>query len=122
MFSRSQLLIINGDTLINNPMSQINRVQDFLGIERRINRHNFYFNETKGFYCLRTESGDKKCLKETKGRAHPKVDEKSISQLRKFFVEHNQRFYELIGEDLGGLNLYHQFIILLMNLLLCRMA
>ena len=48
--------------------------------------------------------GDNKCLKETKGRRHPEVDTKIISQLRKFFVEHNQRFYDLIGEDLGEFN------------------
>jgi [heparan sulfate]-glucosamine 3-sulfotransferase 5 len=106
IFSRAQILIINGDQLITDPLSQINRVQDFLGIERRLNHENFYFNKTKGFYCLRTEMGDKKCLKETKGRMHPKVNERSISILRKFFVEHNQKFYDLIGEDLGELVYY----------------
>ena len=45
--------------------------------------------------------GESKCLRETKGRRHPDVDPKVISQLRKFFAEHNQRFYELVGEDLG---------------------
>ena len=71
------------------------------GIDRRVSHNNFYFNETKGFYCLRTEMGESKCLRETKGRRHPDVDPKVISQLRKFFAEHNQRFYELVGEDLG---------------------
>lgn len=47
--------------------------------------------------------GESKCLRETKGRRHPDVDPKVISQLRKFFAEHNQRFYELVGEDLGKL-------------------
>lgn len=45
--------------------------------------------------------GESKCLRETKGRRHPDVDPKVISKLRKFFAEHNQRFYELVGEDLG---------------------
>lgn len=72
----------------------------FSGIEPRIGSNNFYFNETKGFYCLRNETGDK-CLRETKGRKHPRVDPVVVSKLRKFFVEHNQKFYELVGEDLG---------------------
>ncbi|CAO1421183.1 unnamed protein product [Diamesa hyperborea] len=100
LFPREQLLIVNGDQLIEDPLSQIRRIEDFLGIERRISRHNFYFNETKGFYCLRNEIGDK-CLRETKGRKHPDVDPKVISTLRKYFAEHNQKFYELVGEDLG---------------------
>lgn len=60
----------------------------------------FYFNETKGFYCLRYDSGDR-CLRETKGRKHPHIDPLVVSKLRKFFAEHNQKFYELVGQDLG---------------------
>lgn len=71
-----------------------------LGIEHRIANHNFYFNETKGFYCLRNDTADK-CLRETKGRKHPRVDPLVVSKLRKFFAEHNQKFYELVGDDLG---------------------
>ncbi|XP_040151027.1 heparan sulfate glucosamine 3-O-sulfotransferase 5 [Anopheles arabiensis] len=100
VFPREQLLVVNGDQLIDEPVSQLRRIEDFLGIEPRIGSNNFYFNETKGFYCLRNETGDK-CLRETKGRKHPRVDPVVISKLRKFFVEHNQKFYELVGEDLG---------------------
>ncbi|XP_031629984.1 heparan sulfate glucosamine 3-O-sulfotransferase 5 [Contarinia nasturtii] len=100
VFSREQLLVVNGDQLIEDPVSQLRRIETFLGIEHRISRRNFYFNETKGFYCLRNDTADK-CLRETKGRKHPHVDPQVISKLRKFFAEHNQKFYELIGEDLG---------------------
>ncbi|XP_055603363.1 heparan sulfate glucosamine 3-O-sulfotransferase 5 [Uranotaenia lowii] len=100
VFPREQLLVVNGDQLIEDPVTQIRRIEDFLGIEPRISSNNFYFNETKGFYCLRNETGDK-CLRETKGRKHPRVDPLVVSKLRKFFVEHNQKFYELVGEDLG---------------------
>lgn len=100
VFTREQLLIVNGDQLIEDPLSQLKRIETFLGIEHRITSNNFYFNETKGFYCLRNETADK-CLRETKGRKHPRVNPIIISKLRKFFAEHNQKFYELIGEDLG---------------------
>ncbi|XP_037035789.1 heparan sulfate glucosamine 3-O-sulfotransferase 1 [Bradysia coprophila] len=100
VFPREQIMIVNGDQLIDDPLSQLKRIETFLGIEHRIGSHNFYFNETKGFYCLRNDTVDK-CLRETKGRKHPRVDPLVISKLRKFFAEHNQKFYELIGEDLG---------------------
>lgn len=160
VFPREQLLVVNGDQLIEDPVSQLHRIETFLGkylnnskeiqwsggveslskiesnnqrptmlffdpgqifhtvamikwqsrwiiilfslpgIEHRISSHNFYFNETKGFYCLRNDTADK-CLRETKGRKHPHVDPLVISKLRKFFAEHNQKFYELVGEDLG---------------------
>ncbi|XP_075168045.1 heparan sulfate 3-O sulfotransferase-A isoform X2 [Haematobia irritans] len=100
VFPREQILIVNGDRLIDDPVSQLKKIETFLGIEHRITSNHFYFNETKGFYCLRYDSGDR-CLRETKGRKHPHVDPVVISKLRKFFAEHNQRFYELVGEDLG---------------------
>lgn len=71
-----------------------------VGIEHRIATNNFYFNETKGFFCLRNDTTEK-CLRESKGRKHPRVDPLVISKLRKFFAEHNQKFYELVGVDLG---------------------
>ncbi|PSN53510.1 hypothetical protein C0J52_16752 [Blattella germanica] len=100
VFQRPQILIVNGDLLIDDPVPELNRIENFLGLEPRIGRHNFYFNHTKGFYCLRNETADK-CLRESKGRRHPKVDPVVIKKLRHFFSEHNQRFYDLVGEDLG---------------------
>ncbi|XP_068147269.1 uncharacterized protein Hs3st-A [Drosophila tropicalis] len=100
VFPREQLLVVNGDRLIEDPVSQLKRIEAFLGIEHRVRSEHFYFNETKGFYCLRYDNGDR-CLRETKGRKHPHVDPIVVSRLRKFFAEYNQRFYELVGEDLG---------------------
>ncbi|XP_012272461.1 heparan sulfate glucosamine 3-O-sulfotransferase 5 [Orussus abietinus] len=100
VFSRNQILVVNGDQLIEDPVPQLRRIESFLGLEPRIGRHNFYFNHTKGFYCLRNETADK-CLRESKGRRHPRVSPVVVTKLRKFFNEHNQRFYELVGEDLG---------------------
>ncbi|KAK9512855.1 hypothetical protein O3M35_001181 [Rhynocoris fuscipes] len=100
VFPRQQLLIVNGDRLIEDPVSELEKIESFLGLEHRIGRHNFYFNRTKGFYCLRNDTADK-CLRESKGRKHPRVDPKILTKLRGYYVEHNQKFYELIGEDLG---------------------
>ncbi|XP_026292923.1 heparan sulfate glucosamine 3-O-sulfotransferase 1 [Frankliniella occidentalis] len=100
VFSRDQLLVVNGDLLIEDPVPELRRIEQFLGLEPRIGRHNFYFNHTKGFFCLRNDTADK-CLRETKGRRHPRVDPAVITKLRKFFSEHNQRFYDLVGQDLG---------------------
>ncbi|KAH1003161.1 hypothetical protein HUJ05_011293 [Dendroctonus ponderosae] len=100
VFPREQLLVVNGDQLIDDPLPQLQRIERFLGLEPRISAHNFYFNETKGFFCLRNETADR-CLRETKGRRHPRVSPHVVAQLRAYFDEHNQKFYELIGEDLA---------------------
>ncbi|XP_055691155.1 heparan sulfate glucosamine 3-O-sulfotransferase 5-like [Lutzomyia longipalpis] len=100
VFPREQMLIVNGDQLIDDPLPQLTKIETFLGIQHRIERKNFYFNTTKGFFCLRNDARDK-CLRESKGRKHPHVDQAVVSKLRRFFSDHNQKFYELIGEDLG---------------------
>jgi [heparan sulfate]-glucosamine 3-sulfotransferase 5 len=100
VFHRRQILVVNGDQLIDDPVPQLKRIEGFLRLEPHIGRHNFYFNRTKGFYCMRNGTSEK-CLKESKGRRHPRVSPFVVSKLRKFFAEHNQRFYELVGEDLG---------------------
>lgn len=100
VFPREQILIVNGDLLIEDPVPQLQKIERFLGLDPRIGTHNFYFNETKGFYCLRNETSDR-CLRETKGRKHPRVEGHVIAKLRRYFGEHNQKFYELVGEDMG---------------------
>lgn len=100
VFARDQMLVVNGDMLIEDPVPQLQRIERFLGLEPRIGYHNFYFNETKGFYCLRNDTTDK-CLRESKGRKHPRVDPLVVTKLRRYFAEHNQKFYELVGEDFG---------------------
>lgn len=100
VFTRNQIWIVNGDKLIKDPVPELRKIEYFLGLEPKISRNNFFFNYTKGFYCLRNETTDK-CLKETKGRKHPKVDAVVVTKLRQFFSEHNQKFYELVGEDFG---------------------
>ncbi|XP_050545353.1 heparan sulfate glucosamine 3-O-sulfotransferase 5-like [Daktulosphaira vitifoliae] len=100
VFPREQLFVVNGDRLITNPVSELRRIESFLGLDHRIGAEHFYFNRTKGFYCLRYQSGDK-CLKETKGRKHPDVHPLVISKLREHFSQHNQKLYDVLGQDFG---------------------
>ena len=100
VFPRHQILIVNGDRLIEDPVSEVRKIEKFLGLESKITESNFYFNQTKGFYCLKVHSSER-CLHESKGRKHPRVDPLVVSKLRKFFNDHNQKLYDLIGEDMG---------------------
>lgn len=51
-FPLSQFLFVSGERLIADPVVEITRVQDFLGLKRVICEKHFYFNATKGFPCL----------------------------------------------------------------------
>ena len=60
----------------------------------------------QGFYCARHvrqaglwECVKRRCLSSKKGRPKPPLLPGTTDKLNKFFTEHNQRFYELVGQD-----------------------
>ncbi|TFK05958.1 acetylcholine receptor subunit gamma [Platysternon megacephalum] len=95
-FPLDRIHIVDGDKLIKDPFPEIEKVERFLRLSPQINASNFYFNKTKGFYCLR-DSGRERCLHESKGRAHPHVDSHLLDKLHEYFHEPNRKFFELVG-------------------------
>ncbi|XP_058651961.1 heparan sulfate (glucosamine) 3-O-sulfotransferase 1-like1 [Onychostoma macrolepis] len=95
-FPLEQIHIVDGDTLIHDPLPELQRVERFLHLPPRIVASNFYFNQTKGFYCIRSD-GHERCLHESKGRPHPPVNSTVLRQLRSYLRQHNRNFYRLIG-------------------------
>ncbi len=76
------------------------QVETFLGIEHRISKDNFYFNESRGFYCFKSDV-EERCLVESKGRPHPAINPIVLQKLRSFFRQHNHRLYRLVDRDFG---------------------
>ncbi|GIY15988.1 heparan sulfate glucosamine 3-O-sulfotransferase 3A1, partial [Caerostris extrusa] len=52
-FRMEQIHFVSGENLIRDPAGEMALVQDFLGLDRVITDKHFYFNETKGFPCLK---------------------------------------------------------------------
>ncbi|XP_061564661.1 heparan sulfate (glucosamine) 3-O-sulfotransferase 3-like [Cololabis saira] len=102
-FPRTQIHLVSGEKLISDPAGELGKVQDFLGLQRIVTDKHFYFNKTKGFPCLKKPEGSSKphCLGKTKGRTHVSIDGEVIQKLRDFYKPHNQRFYQMAGEDFG---------------------
>ena len=104
-FKLSQLLFISGERLILNPAVEMERVQHFLRLQTVIDANYFYFNETKGFPCVRKyflrNSNYTRCLGKTKGRSHPEINETIIHRLRDFYRPFNEHFFQLVNFDFG---------------------
>lgn len=101
-FKRSQILIVDGDSLINNPLHELKKAESFLQVERFFDENMFYYNQTKGFYCWKRANKYRNdissCLGSSKGREHPKLSDKLWSILKTFFQPHNKQFFELVGQ------------------------
>uniref|UniRef100_A0A673I3P8 Sulfotransferase n=1 Tax=Sinocyclocheilus rhinocerous TaxID=307959 RepID=A0A673I3P8_9TELE len=102
-FPMSQILFVSGERLISDPAGELGRVQDFLGLKRIITDKHFYFNQTKGFPCLKKAEGSSKphCLGKTKGRTHPNIDPEVVQRLRDFYRPFNMKFYQMTGRTFG---------------------
>lgn len=97
-FHLDQIHIVDGNTLIRDPLPELQKVERFLNLPSKILSSNFYFNQTKGFYCIRSD-GRERCLHESKGRPHPMVNSTVLEQLYSYFREHNEKFYRMINHS-----------------------
>ncbi|KAM7381303.1 hypothetical protein PAMA_012245 [Pampus argenteus] len=102
-FPMDQILFVSGERLISDPAGELGRVQDFLGLKRIITDKHFYFNQTKGFPCLKKAEGSSKphCLGKTKGRTHPNINPEVVQRLRDFYRPFNMKFYQMTGRFFG---------------------
>lgn len=96
VFPADSIHLVDGDALIKNPLLEMKKVEKFLKLEPQINASNFYFNATRGFYCLRA-AGKERCLHDSKGRQHPQVAPAILQKLQEYFREPNRRFFDLVG-------------------------
>ena len=99
-YNLSQFHFVNGETLVQDPVQELRKVEDFLGVEHKLTRDRFFLNKTRGFFCMKLEHKEK-CLAPSKGRQHPDIPTRVLHKLRKFFKPYNQRFYNQIGIDFG---------------------
>lgn len=94
-FPDSQIMFVDGAKLIVDPLPEMKRVEQFLGLQDYFNGKEFVYNETKGFYCLKKKK--LKCLGSSKGQSHPDVDPKVLRKLQDFFRPYNRKFFDLVG-------------------------
>ena len=102
-FPLKQMHFVSGEELITNPGRVLYDVQDFLDLKRIVSDKHFYFNETKGFPCLKKTEGNASphCLGKTKGRPHPIIEPRAVQRLRDFYRPFNAKFYQMVDRDFG---------------------
>ena len=95
-YGRENVLILDGDMFVKDPVSELKKAENFIGLTSEIHQENFVFSEDKRFYCLNTEKH--KCMNKGKGRPHPDMKDSTREFLRNILKPHNELFFEMIGE------------------------
>ena len=98
VFPRNQIHIIESFNLRVNPVTEMNLTEKFLGLRPFLKAKDFYYNATRGFYCMRLRaSGVIQCLGKSKGRTHPAVREDVMEKLREFYYPYNLELNRLLN-------------------------
>ena len=87
--------IVDGDAMAKYPVPELNKVENFLNLERYFTDESFVYNATKGFYCL----SKTKCLPQSKGHSFYNISSAIIKEMNDYFRPSNQRFFNLIGKQ-----------------------
>lgn len=100
-FPLRQIHIVDGESLITNTAPEMSKVEAFLELQPIISEKHFYFNQTKGFPCIKKSEGNPNphCLGKTKGRRHPEIHPNTETRLKKLYEPFNNEFFQLIGKN-----------------------
>ena len=88
--------LVDGDNFVKNPASELQAVENFLGLKPYITNDNFVYNPVKKFYCLK-QNGDDACMTSDKGRPHPEMLNTTRTRLQEYYKPYNERLFSTIG-------------------------
>ena len=95
-YKPSQLLVIDGVELREDPVTVMNNIQQDLDISPLHDYNNsLVFDKQKGFFCMKVQ-GKKKCLGKGKGRKYPPMDQFSSKWLLDYYKNANTNLERLL--------------------------
>ena len=106
-FNRSEILVVNSEKLVTNPVSVLNEIEIFLKVRLFFKNEIFIKNPKSGFYCWRRKkrtSASTQCLGGTKGVPHPEIDKDVMEKLTQYFNPHMIKFCELASVNYSWCN------------------
>ena len=107
IFGRAQLHFVNGELLTRDPVSELQKVETFLGIRPYFSQRHFFRELTKGLLCYRKWDGRENCLVKTEEkRLDLDINTNVTEVLVDYFKPYNQKFFELIDDDFGWATWY----------------
>ena len=98
-FSKEQILVVDGKKIAQDPIAEMQLVEDFLGIRHYLDETQFLYDEKKHFYCIwkTPEKVKRHCLGRSKGRVHPEIDEHLKQKLIEYFTPYSERLFKFFG-------------------------
>ncbi|CAH1772587.1 unnamed protein product [Owenia fusiformis] len=100
MFPRELIYLVDADIFTRQPWVELNKIEQFIGVEHFLNEDKFVPHPTKAFYCiLRGNETDVNCMGKAKGRTHPHIKDETIQMLKDYFKVFNEELFALAGKS-----------------------
>lgn len=94
-FPNDQMCYVDGDKFVTDPLTQIQSLENCMGLERYFSPQNFVFSEKRGFYCFKKSR--LQCMGGSKGRKHPEIPPDVRTKLSLYFEQCNAGLDDLIS-------------------------
>ena len=97
-YFQNQILLLDGDVFVEEPVKILNKIEEFLGIPHYFTNYHFDFSGRKGFPCFKLdEESRSQCMSKGKARDHPELNEESLNYLRNHFKPIVEEFERKTG-------------------------
>nr|XP_009858508.1 heparan sulfate glucosamine 3-O-sulfotransferase 1 isoform X1 [Ciona intestinalis] len=107
-YNDSDMMVVDGSELFNDPGGVMERVQDFIDIPKVLFREDYVRDSKTGFFCYKewNNNGRLNCLPSNKQRTRSKTStsnpfpEETLQHLKDFYKTHNEALFKLLGRRL----------------------
>ena len=96
-FDRKQFLILSSEEFVKHPHDALQKAEKFLNLKSFFDQKMFYYDKKKGFYCY-VMHAKTRCMPDSKGLPHVKVQTKVKRQLGEYYRQRNHDFNKLVNE------------------------
>ena len=99
-YGLNNIYFVDGDKFIEDPASELHKLEKFLGISTYFSKDHFVYNPDKKFYCLRVQGNmTNGCMSKDKGRPHPLMSNLTRIRLQQYFKPFNEKLFTAIGRN-----------------------
>ena len=103
VFPEKDILIVDGETLIQQPWLVMEEVQKFANLSVAVQKKHFVINQNTGFYCLIFNTR-RYCLDQGKGKTRLLTSDKTVKSKMSDKSQHVlKEFYSVYNKDLAKL-------------------
>ena len=100
VFDSEQMMVVNGDKIVTEPLQEIRRVESFLGLPKLYHSDHFFYPKDGGFPCFNFGKYSHCMDPKHKGRKHPQLKHETLQFLEQHFQPMVDAFFLQSGISL----------------------